>query len=80
MVPMHATLFNVHQLTGRGIVFSTWRLSLDLIERGLDQASLRSIRFDGKVPQKDRQAIIDKFRADPSIRIMLLTLACGAVG
>ncbi|KAE8445744.1 hypothetical protein EG329_012923 [Mollisiaceae sp. DMI_Dod_QoI] len=62
------------------IVFSTWRLSLDLIERGLDQASLRSIRFDGKVPQKDRQAIIDKFRADPSIRIMLLTLACGAVG
>ncbi|KAF8856920.1 hypothetical protein BDZ45DRAFT_715184 [Acephala macrosclerotiorum] len=62
------------------IVFSTWRLTLDLIERGLDQASLRSIRFDGKVPQRDRQGIIDKFRTDPSIRIMLLTLSCGAVG
>ncbi|KAH8648716.1 P-loop containing nucleoside triphosphate hydrolase protein [Tricladium varicosporioides] len=62
------------------IVFSTWRLTLDLIERALDQASLRSIRFDGKVPQRDRQGVIDKFRTDPSIRIMLLTLSCGAVG
>ncbi|RFU25502.1 hypothetical protein B7463_g10832, partial [Scytalidium lignicola] len=62
------------------IVFSTWRLTLNLIERGLDQASLRSIRFDGKVPQRDRQGVIDKFRTDPSIRVMLLTLSCGAVG
>jgi SWI/SNF-related matrix-associated actin-dependent regulator of chromatin subfamily A3 len=78
--PLHATLFNVLQLTLRSIVFSTWRLTLDVIEKGLDQASMRSIRFDGKVPQKDRQGVIDKFRTDSSIRIMLLTLSCGAVG
>ncbi|UKZ61097.1 uncharacterized protein TrAtP1_002369 [Trichoderma atroviride] len=62
------------------IVFSTWRLTLDIIEAGLDQASLRSIRFDGRVPQKERQSVVDKFKNDPSIRVMLLTLSCGAVG
>lgn len=39
-----------------------------------------SVRFDGKVPQKERQSVIDRFRKDPSIRVMLLTLSCGAVG
>jgi SNF2 family DNA or RNA helicase len=55
-------------------------LTLDFVERGLDQASLRSIRYDGKVLQKDRQGVIDGFKTDPSIRIMLLTLSCGAEG
>ncbi|KAK4071004.1 uncharacterized protein Triagg1_6371 [Trichoderma aggressivum f. europaeum] len=30
------------------VVFSTWRLTLDVIKAGLDQASISSIRFDGK--------------------------------
>lgn len=38
------------------------------------------VRFDGTVPQKERQPVIDRFRKDPSIRVMLLTLSCGAVG
>ncbi|KAH9885563.1 SNF2 family N-terminal domain-containing protein [Xylariomycetidae sp. FL2044] len=62
------------------IVFSTWRLTLDLVEAGLDQASFRSIRFDGKVPQKYRHAVVQRFNTDPSIKVMLLTLSCGAVG
>ncbi|KAK1252229.1 hypothetical protein MKX08_003416, partial [Trichoderma sp. CBMAI-0020] len=62
------------------IVFSTWRLTLDIVEAGLDQASLRSIRFDGQVPQKERQSVVNQFKRDPSIRVMLLTLSCGAVG
>ncbi|KAF4997424.1 hypothetical protein FDECE_12075, partial [Fusarium decemcellulare] len=62
------------------IIFSTWRLTLDVVETGLNQASIQSVRFDGKVPQKERQRIVDRFRADPSIRVMLLTLSCGAAG
>ncbi|KAI1208369.1 SNF2 family N-terminal domain-containing protein [Annulohypoxylon truncatum] len=62
------------------VVFSTWRLTLDIVQAGLNDAGIRSIRFDGKVPQKDRQSAIDSFRTDPSIRVMLLTLSCGAVG
>ncbi|KAG8668042.1 hypothetical protein FPOAC1_007403 [Fusarium poae] len=62
------------------VVFSTWRLTLDIIEAGLAQSSISSVRFDGKVPQKSRQNVVGKFRNDPSIRVMLLTLSCGAAG
>lgn len=67
-------------LIHRSIIFSTWRLTLDIVEAGLEQISLRSVRFDGKVPQKERQNIIDRFKTDPSIRVMLLALSCGAAG
>lgn len=67
-------------ITCYSVIFSTWRLTLDMVETGLDRASLRSIRFDGKVPQKERQSVVDKFKTDPTIRVMLLTLSCGAVG
>lgn len=62
------------------MVFSTWRLSLDLVKVGLDEAHIPSVRFDGKVPQKERQSVIEKFKKNPKIRVMLLTLSCGAVG
>ncbi|KAI0543265.1 SNF2 family N-terminal domain-containing protein [Xylaria digitata] len=62
------------------VVFSTWRLTLDLVEAGLDQHSIQHIRFDGKVPQNERGAVISRFRTEPRIRVMLLTLSCGAVG
>ncbi|KAI0897016.1 P-loop containing nucleoside triphosphate hydrolase protein [Annulohypoxylon nitens] len=62
------------------VVFSTWRLTLDIVQAGLTSAGIRSIRFDGKVAQRDRQPVIDSFRTDPSIKVMLLTLSCGAVG
>lgn len=67
-------------LTTYSIVFSTWRLTLGIIEAGLKQASIQCVRFDGKVPQKERQSVVEKFRKDPSVRVMLLTLSCGAVG
>lgn len=62
------------------VVFSTWRLTLDLVEAGLNQHSIGNVRFDGKVPQKDRQSVVNRFKTDPNTRIMLLTLSCGAVG
>jgi len=55
-------------------------MTLDVVEAGLNDASIQTIRFDGKVPQRERQRVIDRFRSDPSIRVMLLTLSCGAVG
>ena len=71
---------NTGRLTSLSIVFSTWRLTLDLVEAGLNRSSIPSVRFDGKVPQKDRQDIVERFRHDPSVRVMLLTLSCGAAG
>jgi SNF2 family DNA or RNA helicase len=62
------------------VVFSTWRTTLDVIQSGLEQAHIRYLRFDGNVPQKERQGIINRFRQDSSVQVLLLTLSCGAVG
>ncbi|UZP43118.1 hypothetical protein NXS19_010934 [Fusarium pseudograminearum] len=62
------------------VVFSTWRMTLDIVEAGLEQSSISSVRFDGKVPQRSRQKVVDNFRNDPSVHVMLLTLSCGAAG
>jgi SNF2 family DNA or RNA helicase len=55
-------------------------MTLDVVEAGLKQTDIQYLRFDGKVPQKKRQAIIERFRKDQSIKVMILTLSCGAVG
>ncbi|KAK2031758.1 hypothetical protein LX32DRAFT_613158 [Colletotrichum zoysiae] len=62
------------------VVFSTWTMTLDVVKVGLDQAGISVLRYDGKVPQKERQRVVDRFRNEPSIRVLLLTLSCGAVG
>ncbi|KAL7942167.1 SNF2 family N-terminal domain-containing protein [Trichoderma barbatum] len=62
------------------VVFSSWRTTLEVIEVGLKQACIPCLRFDGKVAQKDRHAVIERFRKDPTIRVLLVTLSCGAVG
>lgn len=51
-----------------------------MVQRGLDEAGISCVRFDGKVPQRDRQPIVERFKSDPNLRVMLLTLSCGAVG
>ncbi|KAH7303098.1 SNF2 family N-terminal domain-containing protein [Stachybotrys elegans] len=62
------------------VVFSAWRTTLDVIDAGLKHASIPALRFDGTIPQKERQGVIERFRNDPGIRVLLLTLTCGAVG
>lgn len=62
------------------VVFSSWRTTLEIIEVGLKHACIPCLRFDGKVAQKDRHAVIERFRKDPTIRVLLVTLSCGAVG
>lgn len=70
------------QLTSilNSVVFSSWRTTLEIIELGLKQTGIPCLRFDGKVAQKDRHAVVERFRKDPTIRVLLLTISCGAVG
>ncbi|KAK4060672.1 hypothetical protein Trihar35433_10080 [Trichoderma harzianum] len=64
----------------KSVVFSTWRTTLDIVEAGLKQASIQCLRFDGTIPLKERQAVIDRFRQEATPSVLLLTLSCGAVG
>lgn len=62
------------------VVFSYWTSTLDLVEQGLKEASIRSVRFDGQMSLKQRQHAVKQFRTEPFARVMLLTLGCGAAG
>jgi superfamily II DNA/RNA helicase len=61
------------------LLFSEWTTMLDLIEPLLQARKLDFVRLDGQVPQKDRQALVNRFREDPACRLFITTNA-GSTG
>jgi SNF2 family DNA or RNA helicase len=54
-----------------------------MIERGLHghtSNGAQYVRIDGKVPVKKRGPILSRFQNNPNVRIILLTISCGACG
>ena len=65
---------------GRKIVlFSEWTTMLGLIEPILKRLGMDYVRLDGKVPQKKRQQLVNKFQKDPDCKVFITTNA-GATG
>ncbi|KAE9982043.1 hypothetical protein EG327_005975 [Venturia inaequalis] len=64
----------------KSVVFSYWTSTLDLIQQGLEREGIDCVRFDGQATLKQRNKAVQAFRSNPSIRVMLLSLSCGAVG
>ncbi|KAL8392520.1 hypothetical protein RB595_002638 [Gaeumannomyces hyphopodioides] len=64
----------------KSVVFSSWTMTLDLIQAGLERDGIRYERFDGKVAQRHRDGVIKRFRKDSGVKVLLLTLSCGAAG
>jgi SNF2 family DNA or RNA helicase len=62
------------------IVFSFWTSTLDLIAKGLLQASITHTCYDGETSQANRSLALRNFRQDPSISVILMTISCSAVG
>lgn len=62
------------------MVFSMWRGTLDLIQSSIDGEGLRFLRVDGGITRQRRVKIFDEFRDDPEIKVLLLTISCGAEG
>jgi len=61
-------------------VFSTWKTTLDIVQAGLENAEIKHLRFDRKVAERERQKVVDRFRSDSSVVVLLLTLSYHAVG
>lgn len=80
MVRHFVSYNNPALLNSSSVVFSSWRTTLNVIQASLDHESIPCLRFDGTVMQKERHSVIERFRNDPQIRVLLLTLTCGAVG
>ncbi|USP82246.1 hypothetical protein yc1106_09520 [Curvularia clavata] len=65
------------------VVFSCWTSSLDMVEKAFrcdPNRIIQSVRIDGNVPLKNRDYAIQQLHNDPSMRVILVTIACGACG
>jgi SNF2 family DNA or RNA helicase len=51
-----------------------------MVQRGLYAAKIGFVRIDGSVAAKNRVVATEQLRENPSIRVIILTIACGACG
>ncbi|ROT38635.1 SNF2 family domain-containing protein [Sodiomyces alkalinus F11] len=68
------------EATYKSVVFSTWTSHLDLIQMGLDSAGITYTRLDGTMSRTARTAAMDKFREDPSVEVILVSITAGGLG
>ena len=64
----------------KALVFSCWTSTIDILERVLQSNGFKSVRLDGSMSPKQRQASLTTFKVDSSIRVLLISLRCGASG
>jgi SNF2 family DNA or RNA helicase len=62
----------------KAIVFSQWVEPLERLARAL--APFGPLLYHGKVPHKDRQPILDRFKTDPTRHVLLMSYGTGSVG
>jgi SNF2 family DNA or RNA helicase len=75
---LEADLAEVADSGRKAIVFSQWVEPLERLAREL--AAFGPLQFHGRIPARDRQAILDRFKADPSKHVILMSYATGSVG
>jgi SNF2 family DNA or RNA helicase len=62
----------------KAIVFSQWVEPLELLARAL--APYGPLLYHGKVPHRERQPLLDRFKCDPSKHVLLMSYGTGSVG
>jgi len=64
----------------RSVVFSGWTQYLDLISLALNKASISHVRLDGKMSVSARSRVLEQFRTDPAITVILISIRAGGQG
>ncbi|RYC54768.1 hypothetical protein CHU98_g11440 [Xylaria longipes] len=62
------------------LVFSQFTSFLDLMEIPISDDGYNYRRYDGSMPNGDREAAVDDFMKKPEVKIMLVSLRCGNAG
>jgi SNF2 family DNA or RNA helicase len=73
-----ADLEEVAESNRKAIIFSQWVQPLEVLAR--DLASLGVLQFHGKVPSSQRGAVLERFKNDPSVHVILMSYGTGSVG
>jgi SNF2 family DNA or RNA helicase len=75
---LYADVAEVAESGRKAIVFSQWVWPLEALARAL--APFGPLLYHGGVPQRDRQATLDRFQAEPDKHVILMTYGTGGVG
>jgi SNF2 family DNA or RNA helicase len=75
---LQADLAEVADSGRKAIVFSQWVEPLERIAEAL--APYGPLQYHGKVPHRDRQGILDRFKNDPRKYVLLMSYGTGSVG
>jgi SNF2 family DNA or RNA helicase len=62
------------------IIFSQFTQMLDLMERPLMESGFKFGRYDGSMNLQERSRMIEKYRDDPSMEVLLVSTRCGCLG
>ena len=73
-----ADIEEVAESKRKAIVFSQWVEPLEAIAKSLKPFG--PVLYHGGVPHRDRQPILDRFRADPNQHVLLMSYGTGSVG
>ncbi|ANB12247.1 DNA repair protein RAD16 [Sugiyamaella lignohabitans] len=62
------------------IIFSQFTSMLDLIEKPMRKERIKFVRYDGSMTKFYREAALSSIKEDPSVKVLLCSLKCGAYG
>jgi DNA repair protein RAD16 len=64
----------------KGIIFSQYNRMIDIVEWRLKDAGYNVVKLVGSMSLKQRSAVLDKFKSDPDIHIIIMSLKAGGEG
>jgi len=73
-----ADMEEVAENNRKAIVFSQWVEPLEAMAAALEPYG--PLQYHGKIPQRERQPILDQFKADPAKHVILMSYGTGSVG
>ncbi|MGF1582111.1 MAG: DEAD/DEAH box helicase, partial [Gemmataceae bacterium] len=75
---LRADMAEVAENNRKAIVFSQYVAPLETMAQTLHEFG--PLQYHGKIPQKERQPILDRFKNDPTKHVILMSYATGSVG
>jgi SNF2 family DNA or RNA helicase len=75
---LQADLSEIAESGRKALVFSQWVEPLEILAKALEPWG--PLQFHGRIPARDRQAVLERFRSDPAKHVILMSYGVGSVG